>query len=64
VSAGKWQLMPEFDEKGKENFTHQFDFFTRFSVLAIKKVKKADGDQKFAGNLPNAGNPGQNWAGG
>jgi hypothetical protein len=32
--------MPEFGEKGKENFTHQFGFFVLFSVLAIRKGSK------------------------
>jgi hypothetical protein len=34
------QLMPEFGEKGKENFTCQFGFFVRLSVPAIRKVSK------------------------
>jgi len=32
--------MPEFGEKGKENFTRQLDFFARLSGFAIKKVRK------------------------
>jgi hypothetical protein len=35
------QLMPEFGGKGKENFMRQFRFFARFSVHAIRKVRKS-----------------------
>jgi hypothetical protein len=47
--------MPEFGEKGKENFTSVRVFCPNFQSSLSEKVTKADEDQKTTANLPNAG---------